>query len=66
MTMRLVSGRADLLGTEGASYGAPCYLPPFFFLLPVHFYCGRYRRDVIAYQVSACIIRRRMALAINR
>ena len=69
MTMRLVSVQADLLGMYSAGqasfiHAAVLFTP--FFLLPVHFYCRRNRGDVIAYQVSACIIRPRMALTINR
>lgn len=69
MTMRLVSVRADLLGMYSAGqasfiHAAVLFTP--FFLLPVHFYCRQNREDVIAYQVSACIIRPRMALTINR
>lgn len=69
MTMRLVSAPADLLRMDGAGqasfiHAALLFTP--FFLLPVHFYCSRNREDVIAYQVSACIIRPGMALTINR
>lgn len=69
MTMRLVSVQADLLGMDTAGqasfiHAAVLFTP--FFLLPVHFYCTQNREDVIAYQVSACIIRPRMALTINR
>lgn len=69
MTMRLLSVQADLLGKCSAGqasliHAAVLFTP--FFLLPVHFYCRGNREDVIAYQVSACIIRPRMALTINR
>lgn len=41
MTMRLVSGRADLLGTDGAPFGGPPrYLPPFFFYYRCIFIAG--------------------------
>lgn len=69
MTMRLLSGRAELLGLCGASQASVIYIAVLltpFFLLPVHFYCRGNRRDVIAYQVSVCIIKPRMALTINR
>ncbi len=69
MTMRLVSVQADLLGMYSAGqasfiHAAVLFTP--FFLLPVHFYYRQNQEDVIAYQVSACIIRPRMALTINR
>lgn len=64
MTMRLVSVLADLLGMYSAGQAAMLFTLSF--LLPVHFYCGRNREDVIAYEVSACIIRPRMALTVNR
>lgn len=62
-------GAAWLIGDGKCGPGWPhsrrCVIYPFF-LLPVHFYCWRNREDVIAYQVSACIIRPRIALTINR
>lgn len=69
MTMWLVSVQADLLGMYCAGQASlllttVLFTP--FFLLPVHFYCRENREDVIAYQVSSCIIGPRMALTINR
>lgn len=69
MTMQLVTVLADLLGIYSAgraSFIHSVVLFTLIFLLPVHFYYRGKWEDVIAYQVSACIIRARMALTIKR
>lgn len=69
MTMWLVTVEADLLGMYSAGWASFIHSVVLFtliFLLLVHFYYRGKREDVIAYQVSACIIRPRMALTIKR